>query len=243
MPLSWTDFFAQLPTLLLSTWKQWTIGLPSLVNAALLAGVVISVIFHRRLASHRVPVLLAVIVWCPLVLVLSRAIPYTRVWLFLLPLFLMIASSGLLFLFRHVRAPERPRALAIVTPLITLFLLANLILPQLTAIGAPGRSEQITAFLEEYLEPSDRILAITPFDYELLYYFRQCGIPDGHLLDRGRLHGRVLILVDERKSQTPEEVLSTTGLADVVSSAYMQVVRRFDAAILYEAMSPAEEQH
>ena len=242
-PLPWTDFVTQLPTLLFSTWEQWTLSLPNLLVAILLAATLISITFHRHLASHRIPVLLPVIVWCPLVLISTRAIPFTRVWLFLLPLLLMIASSGFLFLFQRVRLLERSQAFAIATLVITLLLLAILVLPHVTAVGAPGRSEEITSFLESDLEPPDRVLAFTPFDYELLYYFRQRGIPDEHLLDRGHLNGRVLILVDEEKAQTPEQVLRTTGLAGVVRLDTARVVRQFDAALLYEVDPPAEEQY
>ena len=242
-PLPWTDFVARLPASLFSTWEQWTMGLPNILVALLIIGMLFSVGFHRRLASHRIPILLAVICWCPLVLIFTRAIPFTRVWLFLLPLFLMIASSGLLLPFQRIRLPKQSQVLATAIPLITLLLLANLILPHLAAIGAPGRSETITAFLEDYLEPSDRVLVITPFDYELLYYFRQRDIPDEHLLDTSHLQGRVLIVVDEKTEQTPEEVVTTTGLAGMVSLDTARVVRRFDAAILYEADLSAEERH
>ena len=241
-PLPWTAFVSQLPASLVSTWEHWITGLPGILVLVLLLGFFISVVFHRRLASHRVPVLLAVIIWCPLVLILTRAIPFTRVWLFLLPLFLMIASSGLVFLFQHVRLANRSRAFAIVTPAITLLLLVTLILAQLSAIGAPSRSETATVFLEGYLEPSDRVLALTPLDYELLYYFRQHGIPDQYLLDRAHLQGRVLILVDDRKAQTPEKVLRTTGLDEMVSSTDIHVVQRFDAAVLYQALPLVEGQ-
>lgn len=242
-PLPWTDFVTQLPTLLFSTWEQWTTGLPNLLVAVLLAATLISIAFHRHLASHRIPVLLPVIVWCPLVLISTRAIPFTRVWIFLLPLLLMIASSGFLFLFQRARLLNRSQAFAIATLGITLLLLANLVLAHVTAVGAPGRSDNVTAFLEDYLEPSDRVLAITPLDYELLYYFRQRGIPDEHLLGRGHLHGRVLILVDQEKAQTPEQVLRTIGLASVVRLDTARVVRQFDAALLYEVDPPAEEQY
>jgi hypothetical protein len=241
-PVSWTEFLTDLPPSLLSTWKLWTVSLPSFLVVVLILGTVISVLFHHRLASHRMPILFAVIVWCPLILILSRAVPPTRVWLFLLPLFLVFASSGLVFLFQHIGISKQSRAFAIATLAITLFLLANLVLSRLSTMGTPGRVERLAAFLEDYLEPSDRVLTSCCLDYELLYYFRQNDIPDEYLLDREHLGERVLILVDERRAQTPEEVLRTTGLFGKVSLTSPAVVQEFDGAILYETGSAAKRQ-
>lgn len=96
-PRGWGDFLAETANELRLTWDQWHRDLPVVLTLAWAASLVVAVCAHGRLARHRVPVIAAVLLWCvPLVLV-QQAVVFRRVWLFLLPWYLIMVAAGLAY--------------------------------------------------------------------------------------------------------------------------------------------------
>ncbi len=66
---------------------SWVVGL-------LIAGFLLGVLFHTKLACYRVSLVAATLLWLPVFLFLYITISYDRLWLFLLPPCLIVAAGG-----------------------------------------------------------------------------------------------------------------------------------------------------
>lgn len=247
-PLS--DFLSLFPASLLSVWKQWHRDIPSVVRLLLVIGFFISLILHRRLANHCIPIILAVIIFCIPVLVVQRVIPYTRVWLFLLPLYLGFASAGIeyamgLFLskFRRIKVFVFNIAVVIFSLWLAINVIHNQSILYSTDTGTLKDAEQIAVFLKNYLESGDRVFTLAPSEAPLEYYFKIHDIPISYLYADLKQCRRVIIVVNEafhvtiierqRKKQSIGELLDALK-SHVVDLGVLRIIKHYELATLYE---------
>ena len=105
-------------------------------------------------------------------MLVQRVAPFERVWLFLLPLYLVIASAGLA---RFVDGRLLGVAFGAVLGFMTLT--SGSILSS-TDTGAFPDAEAVTRSLGPRLAPDDAVLTMLPASLpELQYYFRRVGLP------------------------------------------------------------------
>ena len=175
-PKSWSDFAGQFPLSLLSVWSQWNRDVPSGVSFVLVLGFVASLALHKRLSRHRVPLIMATVVWLVPMLLLQRVVPFERVWLFLLPLYFAIASAGLIYGFSLFES-KKVRASALVSAVsvaLSLWLGLKVVSSQSVyysdETGTLRDAQKIAVFLQGYLKAGDRVLAGVPSDAPLIYY-------------------------------------------------------------------------
>jgi hypothetical protein len=102
-PLPWGDLLETLSHRLTETWLEWTSGVPLFLVVILMAGWILSLIFHRRISTIRVPIQLSAVLWIFALIILQRPNAWAKVWLFLLPLMLMWAAAGSVGLLRKIR--------------------------------------------------------------------------------------------------------------------------------------------
>ncbi len=200
----WEGFTGGIMIRVKAVWAQWNWGLPHAVSFALVAGLGVSTIFHRRLAGHKAPVTLAVILWCVLVMIVMRALPWARVWLYLLPLYFVLAAAGLSYALGLLARALRLRVSA-VCAVVALLLSAGVAGDVVRSKSIyyseePGTfrdAEEIAVTLGKELRPGDKLLAYAPAGAPLLYYFKKHHLPLGPLVSENlESWNRVFAVVD-----------------------------------------------
>ncbi|HET9408279.1 MAG TPA: glycosyltransferase family 39 protein [Candidatus Sulfotelmatobacter sp.] len=220
-----------LPPSLASVWHQWNRDLPRLLSILLVAGLAIGLIFHRRCGKHRVPLVVIVALWIASSLLVQRVVPFERVWLFALPLYLIVASAGLALVlepfFRRVRL-----AYAIPFVAITLSLFFGFRVQQRRSIYLTneGRGlEDLAIFLKLQLQQGDSVTVVLPSDSPLAYYFQLHGVSSAYM--NAPIRARELVVVNEVAGDTVESVLR---LAKLPQATPAKLIAKFDSAYLYE---------
>ncbi len=103
---SWAAFTQSYALEASNLWRDWQRDLTGGVSALLVIGVLASLVFQRRMAHFRLSLVAVALIWFPAVAFIQLVTTYARLWVFLLPLYLMLASAGLIYLWRLV-APRR----------------------------------------------------------------------------------------------------------------------------------------
>ena len=109
-PRDFAYLFENLPDSLEGAGRMMTADLPGPLLWVFLVAFAAGLVFHRLGASHRIPILLAVVLWTTPVLIVQRVAPFPRVWLFLLPLCLIVACAGLWLPVRALAGPSDIRS-------------------------------------------------------------------------------------------------------------------------------------
>lgn len=237
-PLPPGEFLAAMPSHLASVWAQWTDGLPRAIEALLAVGLAVSLVRHRKLAGHAVPVPLAVLVLLP-VLTLQRVYPPERVWLFLVPLFLTAAAAGLVHVAalvggRHARAFEVAVAAVAVTAPAVLgagIVRSGTVVRSLET-GTFREAERVVDVLDDELSDGDRILAMLPSTAPLRYHLEDAGLSERWLDEVREPATRYFVVVDRREGQSLREVIDRRGLPPSAADR-ARVVERLDATVVY----------
>ena len=216
--MSWTEFWPTLSGQMQSTWMKWNLDLPLTVRILLAGGFTLSVVFHKKISRVKVPLQVTNAIWLAAVVIPMRRNPYDRLWVFLLPLWLIWASGGLYSLF--VGMKKRPRlywqtaltAGLLIISAVWSYQRVHRYYPGWQA--DPGKVEEASQFLSQALEPGDAVAVVFPFDAQYWYYLGRMGVGDEYM-HRIELesHKRVFAVVaDEEGAATPAEVLETHQL-------------------------------
>jgi len=238
------EFVTALPAHLHATWDAWNRDLPGVVRTVLAIGFLGGLVLTPRLSKHPIPVVAAVVAWAAPVVALQRVVPYPRVWLFLVPLYLGTSAALLSYVGGRARAlapraarPVAAIAIGVITWLTVLVVSSHSIRDSRETgalLDAPG----VTRFLRGYLRPHDTLLA-TGSDSILEYYLRRDGIDPGPLLYAKQSGRRVLIVVNTLGGQTlaslaqqlrPSADWTRPTLVRVYPSARLYAVARGGAA-------------
>jgi hypothetical protein len=249
-----SDFLAQLPGFIRSVWRGWNSGIPSVITFLMVIGFLTSLLFHGRLTPYRVPVILPIVISLVAIFIIHPVVRFTRVWLFLLPLYIALACSGLLYLLKPLDlkiAKFKPIMFAILPLLLSSWLALHVVSGDSKGGYTLRDAEAITIFLKEYLKPGDGVISQDPSSSPLIYYFDMYEVPLSYYLynvpvkntlydiptdylplDLSDRH-RILVVVNETFRQTLAEVLDKHGLSST-DLGVPKVVKRFKSATLYE---------
>ena len=85
-PRTWSTLIDLFPEHVSDTVGTWTRDLPLVASLVLGIGLFAGLVLTPRISRFPVPVLLPVVAWSAIVLAAQRVVPYTRVWLFVVPL-------------------------------------------------------------------------------------------------------------------------------------------------------------
>ena len=188
-PKPFSSFTPGLISNLYETWNQWNHGVPPSIGLILLAGFFVSTIFHRRLSRYNIPIILGAALWIAPILAIQRVIPLARMWLFLLLIYFISASSGIVYLGREllIHLSHRRKAIIYTTFIIMLSLVLCCYLMYTQAIyflcDQPPLDDanDIVLFLKKgYLQPGDLIVTPNCNIVVLLYYFYTHNVPPGN---------------------------------------------------------------
>jgi len=245
-PVSFTAWLRGFPLMLGDIWDQWNRGLPWIVAVALAVGFAAALVAHQGAARHRVPLPAAAASWILPQLAIQRVLPFTRVWLFLIPLYFAVSAAGLVWLGERALRFKASAAIPAMSVALAAFLAVTVVSSHAVddshESGRLREAEQIVEFLGPYLHADDRVLAVTPAQHPLRYYFGLHGFASS-VLDRPlRDTTRLIVVVDTWEYQTLATTFRGTVAATVGSGGSVSVrgfgppfvLKRFPTAILYE---------
>jgi hypothetical protein len=227
------------------TWRDWNIDLPNIVSWILLCGFFVYLVFERAISKRRMPWALLLILWCALVVIAMRRIaPWSRVWLFLLPIYFMWASTGLSFLWHHVKLWNTGKVQFIFiasTMVVALLLGVNTIRSRSILLsdqtGSLRDAEEITHYLMKTLQPGDMVVALFPSDAPLQYYFRTHAVDENSLYHGNPLDrkcSKAYVVVNLTSGQSLDEVIDKNGLTGQFGLSTSRIVAQFATAQVIE---------
>jgi hypothetical protein len=212
-PLPWGDLLETLSSRFTETWAEWSFRIPPIIILLFVTGFILSLIFHWRISNRRVPVQLATLLWIVILLLVQRPNAWSKVWVFLQPLFLIWVAAGILGLLQKIRLKfVRGYPLAAVVFSLALFagiLQAARLIPQLPGLwGIKGNEESAVLFVKSRLQQADLIIVAPPDDAPVWYYSELHDIPDASFDPRSSIFERAMVLVDTIEGQTPATVIA-----------------------------------
>jgi hypothetical protein len=224
VPLPLAELPGALVHSFVSTWGFWNRDVPLVLAALLLLGFCITIVAELR--DRRVPLGLLAALVCLLLVLVQRVAPFERVWLFLLPLYLIVASAGLA---RFVDG--RLLALVFGATLAYTTLTSGSILDS-AETGVFPDAEAVARALAPRLAPDDAVSTQLPASLpELQYYFPRVGLPIDVLV-RGSDDAQNLWVIQPPSSSPP-------SMADWPNVTEIQ---QFPTATLFE-LKRAEAGH
>ena len=205
-PSSWSNFISDLPSSPLEAWQQWNRDIPRVLSFFLVIGFLTSLVARKRLSCDRIPIVLAVIIWCIPLPFIHRVVPYPRIWTFLLPLYMGSASTGLIYLFRFIKAKTanaKSTAFSALSVLLAFWLSFNIIYSRSVCYfqdtGAFRPAEKTALFLRGSLRPRDKVLAACPGNAPLLYYFGLHHVPLKYFYMNLKNSNNIFVVVNGNK--------------------------------------------
>ena len=215
-PVPWKDLFVTVSARIQGTWTEWTTQVPIAIVIFLEIGLVLSSVFHFKIAQARISLQLAALLWFSAIELIQRANAEARVWSFLMPLMLLWAAAGTFGLLQKVRV-KFSLGIPLAAPVFGLILIygfwhASWIMPQLPTLwAARGKQEVAVLFIQSHLKQDDLIVVTSPDDAAIWYYSDLYGIPDAHFNIKTTVFGRAVVLVDSQWQQTLPWVLQDRG--------------------------------
>lgn len=218
LPYHWQEFWPLVPGALQAMWQALTRDLPFIITLILSIGFFVALLNHRRVATHRVPVV-PVVLGCCAAFILARrpiAMSYPRNWLFLVPLILMTSAAGVALFLDSVERRLRTTSVWLLFGIsggiagsLALTTLNSDSIYTSTATGTLPEADTIVTVLSQRMKEGDVVLAELPSDYPLLYHFRRRGAPVARF-STGTATTRIFVVVNQAWLQTNEGVRAET---------------------------------
>jgi hypothetical protein len=238
VPIPIRVFLRHLAPSLASTWHDWTGDLPLGLSWLLVAGFVICLFFNRRCSYFRIPLALAMIAWIVPVVAAQRVVPFERVWLFALPLFFMTAAAGLEFVAEPLFERFRWRSgMTLIALAISFY--AGVRTEHRMSVALSNHRDGLSAlasFLKGLLQPGDSLIAATPSDAPILYYFYRLGVPYSYVNSLGP--GNMYLVVNRSEGDTLKSILEEKHLPPQLAQS-AKLISQFESTLLYEIVPPS----
>ncbi len=212
-PSTWFELARSLPRFTVDVATTWAEPAPAL-GALLIA--LLALNGMRRSANSTAPSLAwSAIVGCAIILVATRRAPFVRVWLFLLPLYLLAVARGVIRLAQRV-VPRLASAPAEKTPWPTLVVASAVAAVSLSTraaeysqdTGAFPSARRVVDLLATRIRASDRVLAPIPSNGPLIYYLAERGLDTASLTRPLERADRAFLVLDVSHGQTIQWALS-----------------------------------
>jgi hypothetical protein len=180
--------------------------------------------------SDRPSLALATGLWCGALLLATHRVPFVRVWLFLLPLFLLAVARGLLRVVRRVPFSIENGAVALAGLLVAAVLVTRPV-QRSGDTGAFPPAREVTALLAPELRPGDRVLAPIPTNGPLLYYFGAAGLDTALLNTPPERTRRAFLVLQPERGRTLEWAVSRGMIDPRLFEEPTLLIRRSDVEL------------
>jgi hypothetical protein len=246
LPLSPGDFLSILPGKIAETWNDWT-GLPAgmpVLGFIFLVGTLLSLLFNRRISSRRASLQAAAVLWLAVELPIQRPYPWPKLWSWLLPLFLMWGSAGMLGLFKDIKLGGKYSLAMLLSGTAILAVLGASLAWTVTSfpeMNTQGEIEATTLYLKGQLRQGDIVVVSDPDDAPLWYYFKLHQIPDSFVINIQHVQfRRAFVLVNPDYGQSLASVIDQRG-PDIkrLDPASAQVVNQSGGTSTYLVLARA----
>jgi len=221
-----------------STAEQWTAGIPRGAGMLSVVGFIASLALHKRISRHKAPVQVAAVLWILVAIALQKVAPLARVWMFLLPLYIIWSVAGILGLLQlAIPARFQPQAgwVALLAAVLIPGVMLVSTLAQTAALGNdPGAEEGITLYLQDHIQPGDIVVTQSPIATPLQYYFQQYRLPPGCFDYQAADPQKLWVVVSRRYDQTVESVLRRRGLDAYIPDTTGTPAYQYKHLALYE---------
>jgi uncharacterized membrane protein len=240
-PLSRSDFIESVLPRIKNTWSEWNRALPPFLSMIAIIGLVASFFLPKLPRNRRIPLILAAFLWITTALVVQRVAPWPRIWLFLLPFFVIWIAAGIIGLF-NLLITKLPKSeflmrlllgILIVTPLVAALVRTY---PQYAEkLISKGEVEQVADFLIDYLQEGDVVVVTSPDTVILKYYLMRNDIDKEFTeLVKGKEVNRSIVVVNHAHEQTLQYVLERRFFLDDVQLDSAEEIYRSRRFILYQ---------
>jgi MFS family permease len=189
-----------------AVWENWNRATPHPLDWLVAAAFIASLAVHRRIGRHRLSIVVPTLVVLAGVIAFAPIAPFVRSWLFLLPLYLIVAAGGLAWATRRF-GPVAAVATAVV-------LAATMLHAGLKSSDVPPLSDNsIVPLLKRYVPKNQSVIldryVAAPAVY---YYFERYGAPvkrTGLLRPGDRRPGHIVVVVPN--GTTPQQTVYKAG--------------------------------
>ena len=219
-----------------TVWDAAHAGWGPVVQVVVALAALAGVLLHRRVAGHLVPLpAVAAVVVPALALLLPRVPPYTRAWLFLVPLWLLTAAAGAVALARrrgHTRFAIPAAAIALAAVLALTFDREDLPYEQdAPVLGAGDAADRLAL-----ARPATQV-AVTPFSLPALCLADAIDGGGALPLTTAPVRGRAVLVISRTRGETP--ALAARFLGADPARLGQQPIATFDEVDLLAADLPA----
>jgi hypothetical protein len=233
----WAVFLPTYPHFFDQAWALWNRDLPLILSGLILIGFFAGFILQRSLSTARVSFALVAIILSPLMVLAQRLTPFGRVWLFLLPFYLMFACAGLLALLdrfagRWLNSRQwvyLAAALLVCAGLGWQVYRSGGVASSLET-GALVDAPQIADYLKTFSGSEYKIISAGVTQNILGYYFRQNGL----VKPQGNDWKNLIVVVNTGMHQTFASVVQENDLAPGLVGQG-EIIRTFDSALVVKA--------
>ena len=237
-PRTWSTLLELFPEHVSDTVGTWTRDIPLAGALVLGLGLLAGLVATPWISRFRVPTLLTVAAWSLVVLAVQRVMPYTRVWLFLVPLVAVTVAGFYGWLLeRRTWGVRAAPALAVAAALAgSLLVLSADSVRESRETGALLDAPAVAAFLAAELETDDRILA-TGSDTILEYYLGRLGVDANPLLYTDEPRARTFVVVNVLGGQTIDDMLGQLQSPEELGEP--KLLTSFESGLVYLVERPA----
>jgi hypothetical protein len=188
-----------MPGYLLELWVDWSLDVPVLLAYGLIIGFAVGLIRQIVSARQQVPLLLVMLLSIPAMLIVQRVLPYSRVFMFALPVFFLSVAYGYDLLLQ--RLPLRTgNAVASFSALVVAVLMSLQVVSNQSVYLRPYlKDPQIDPnIIVRDIGPrlyTDELLYVWPIDRPFRYYMIYEGLKEAQARDNNNRDANGLYLV------------------------------------------------
>lgn len=251
-PASLKEFIASFPATVHALLMEWVNGIAGPIAGVLLAGLLLSFVFHKKNSVYRIPMQLIFFVYIGIMLLIERPYPITRIWLWVLPLFAIWCAAGIA---GGLQWASQKVSVRYITPLVLAIMLIGFAangmyqsygMSVLHPSAEDPAAEKVTVFLKPLLTQDDLVVVSSCSNARYWYYFEIYGIPENVIRNRNRFFTKMYIIVYTKANPScgDEEmatVLSGNGPDAVFFDlSTVRILKQIDYATIYE-LDPIHE--
>jgi hypothetical protein len=231
---AWDGLPSRIADSLIETWQTWNLGWPAPLVFVLVAGFLACIIWENKYRP-----LLGSLAICAILVVVQRVAPPPRVWLFFLPLYLVIASEGIVGTLRrfggtHAEALAR---LAAVFLLIVgaMSVVHSGVVPSMPETGVNPDAALVASRLKSELRAGDQMIATLPVSLPVMYYGFRLGLSEEYWTTSDPI--RILVVMDKKPGRELSADEFRVELDQAFSQSYTTArPEQFQiAGVIYEA--------